>query len=356
MTRLESILAKNKLVKEDLHFLLSLRDPFEINTLFTKAYEVKKEHVGLVVYYRGLIELSNICCKDCYYCGIRKSNSSVERYTASKEEIISACRWAFDQGYGSVVLQSGENTSPSFINFISGLLTEIKRISDNKLGITLSLGEQSRDVYKTWRDCGAHRYLLRIETSNPDLYKTLHPSDHSFQKRLDCLKFLRELNYQVGTGVMIGLPGQTIDDLVNDILFYEKMDIDMIGMGPYIPHQQTPLSQKSAEINTDDNFMSALKMIACTRIYLKDINIAAATALQAITHDGREQGIKAGANIIMPNLTDLNYRRGYQLYDNKPCMDENASMCRECLSRRIGGMGEEIGYYRWGDSPHALKR
>jgi len=347
---LEKILNKNKLNPEDLHFLLSLQNEKDIQHLFRYAYQIKKKERGQIVYFRGLIELSNICSKDCYYCGIRKSNRKVRRYTISKEEVITSCQWAYEQGYGSIVLQAGENSAPAYIDFIAELLKEITSLSDTKLGITISLGEQTKEIYRLWKEAGAHRYLLRIETANPDLYQTLHPADHSFTKRINCLKYLRELNYQVGTGVMIGLPGQSINDLVNDILFFEKMDVDMIGMGPYIPHVNTPLPGSSSDKQAVANsFILALKMIACVRIYLKNINIAATTALQAIEYDGREQGLLAGANIIMPNITNIDYREGYQLYDNKPGMNENASKYNRGLRDRIASIGEEVGYNQRGD-------
>lgn len=350
---LDEILNKNKLTDRDLNFLLSLQNEQDIQQLFKHAYQVKKKERGQVVYYRGLVELSNICSKDCYYCGIRKSNKKVKRYSIDREEVIASCKWAYEQGYGSVVLQAGENSSPAFVDFIAGLLEEITSLSSGRLGITISLGEQSKEVYRLWKEAGAHRYLLRIETSNLDLYRNLHPKDHSFSDRIRCLKYLRELNYKVGTGIMIGLPGQSIDDLVDDILFFERIKIDMVGMGPYIPHADTPLPEKINPENSgktvQNSFLLALKMIACVRIYFKNINIAATTALQAIEEDGREQGLLAGANIIMPNITSTDYRQGYQLYNDKPGIDENSNQYNQGLSARIAAIGEKIGYNQRGD-------
>jgi biotin synthase len=188
------------------------------------------------------------------------------------------------------------------------------------------------------------------------LYKSLHPQDHDFNERYKCLQDLKESGYQVGTGVMFGFPGQKLEDLVDDIMFFKEKDIDMIGMGPYIPHPDTPLAEKVEGYNKEKQLQLALKMIALTRLYLKDVNIASTTALQALKHDGREYGLKAGANIIMPNITHTKYRESYKLYDGKPCLDENATMCKACLAGRIGGIGEEIGYNEWGDSPHFKKR
>ncbi len=346
-----------QLTAADLYELLSLQQKDDIHHLFSQAYLVKKEEIGQVVFLRGLVELSNICGKDCYYCGIRKSNHKVKRYTLTPKEVISSCKLAYEQGYGSVVLQAGENSSQAFIDYATELIREIKNLSNNKLGITLSFGEQNQEVYRQWKEAGAHRYLLRVETSNPNLYETLHPGDHSFSKRLNCLRYLRELNYQVGTGVMIGLPGQSVKDLVKDILFFREMDIDMVGMGPYIPQADTPLANADFdEQKIENSFMLTLKMIACARIYLRDINIAATTALQAINSHGRERGLLAGANIIMPNITASNYRKDYQLYNNKPDMNEKSSQYMEQLIERISSIGETIAFNQWGDSPYYLRR
>ncbi|MBF0484730.1 MAG: [FeFe] hydrogenase H-cluster radical SAM maturase HydE [Candidatus Omnitrophica bacterium] len=334
--------------KQDLINWLNEKDPAKIQELYRSAYAMKVKHVGKVVYFRGIIELSNICTKNCYYCGIRKGNENIERFQMTDEEVLESAKQAFDMGYGSIVLQSGERSDPKFVDWIEGLILKIKAMSNGKLGLTLSLGEQSKDTYQRWFKAGAHRYLLRIETSSPDLYKKLHPEDHSFEGRINCLKILRELGYQVGTGVMIGLPYQTVEHLAEDIIFFKSMDVDMIGMGPYIAHHDTPLAKEIS--NRLDNFELGLKMIALTRLYLEDVNIASTTALQAIKSDGREQGLLAGANIIMPNITHTKYRRFYQLYDDKPCLDENAEVCRGCLEKRISAIGEKIGYGKWGDS------
>lgn len=274
----------------------------------------------------------------------------------NKDEVISSALWSYEQGYGSVVIQSGEREDAAFADIIDELLGEIKAKSNGELGITLSLGEQSPEVYRRWFESGAHRYLIRIETSSPSLYKKLHPEDHSWQKRIDCIHSLKEIGYQVGTGVMIGLPHQTIEDLADDILFFYDEDIDMLGMGPFIPHAETPFAKYIESYNPEAALEQALKMIAVCRIALKDVNIASTTALQALNPTGREMGLLAGANIIMPNITDTKYRENYQLYDGKPCMDENASMCRGCLEKRIQSIGETIGYNKWGDSKHFSSR
>jgi biotin synthase len=346
----------NNLNKETMLYLLQSDNPEDYQQLMAAAYEMKNQQVGPKAYYRGIIEFSNICAKDCYYCGIRKSNQQVERFAMNIQEILECAELAWKMNYGSIVLQSGERTDEEFVTFVETAIKEIKQMSNNELGITISLGEQSEETYRRWFEAGAHRYLIRIETSNDALYKTLHPQDHDFGERYDCLKRLRRVGYQVGTGVMIGLPGQTMQDLVDDIIFFQEQDIDMIGMGPYIVHQATPLAEKVKDFDKKRQLRLGLKMIALTRLYLKDVNIASTTALQALHHEGREFGLQAGANIIMPNITHTKYREGYKLYDNKPCTDENATMCRACLEGRIGKIGEEIGYNQWGDSPHFSKR
>ncbi len=323
-------------------------DEKKLAELFREARAATIKYTGDKVYFRGLIEASNVCVKDCYYCGIRKSNINLTRFSMTEEEILYCARLANEMNYASIVLQSGERQDKEYIQFVEDILLKIKKIGN--LGITLSLGEQTFETYQRWFAAGAHRYLLRIETSSPDLYKKLHPSDHLFKTRLDCLRTLKQIGYQVGTGVMMGLPNQTLEDLADDILFFEKEDIAMIGMGPYIPHQDTPLAKP--DYNAKEHFRLGLVMIALTRLHLKDVNIAAATALQTLDASGREKGILAGANVIMPNITPTQYRKSYRLYDNKPCLDENAKQCMACLDKRILWTGAKIGYGEWGDSKH----
>lgn len=361
---LEQILEKENLTKEDLVYLMKLTKQEDLNKLYEKAYSIKEKYVGKKAYYRGLIEFSNKCIKNCYYCGIRLENESVERFDMTKDEIIKMAKWAYENNYGSVTLQSGERQDKKFEEFVKDVIFDIKKLSDDKLGLTLCLGEQTEEVYKEWFKAGGHRYLLRIETTNEKLYKIMHPDNdiHSFQKRVDCLKTLKKIGYQVGTGVMIGLPGQTEEDLVNDILFFEKMDIDMIGMGPYVVHKDTPMGIEviNDNLNTEEEkykrFLLGLKMIAVTRLYLKDVNIAATTALQALNPLGRELGLKAGANILMPIITIEEHREKYQLYDNKPCIDDNAEECKVCLTGRVSSVGDIVGYGEWGDSPHFKRK
>ena len=356
---MESIIEKalqqpGALTRNEIAELLSLEDTKE---LFTTAYEVKCRYIGKRVSLRGLIEMGNLCAKDCYYCGIRKSNSHVKRYRLAEDDVIRMAKWCFEHDYGSVVLQSGEIESEANTMSIERILHGIREFGGDAFGVTLCLGEQTEEVFRRWREAGAHRYLLRIESSVPSLYAKIHPSDHLYARRVECLKILKRLGYQTGSGVMTGLPGQTLDDLAHDIEFYKKMDLDMIGMGPYLPHAETPLGENIAMTPEYAQRQSqlGLKMIAVTRLYLHDVNIAATTALQALDDRGRELGIQAGANVIMPNVTDVEYRRSYQLYPNKPCMDENAAKCRNCLNWRILSIGEKIIWGERGDSPHYFK-
>ncbi|MBL7904824.1 MAG: [FeFe] hydrogenase H-cluster radical SAM maturase HydE [Bacteroidales bacterium] len=354
MSDIGVLLQQETFSREEIVRLLSAGTE-EKGQLYNKAAEVKAQNVGNVVYFRGLIEFSNICTKDCYYCGIRKSNHEAKRYNLSDEEILNAARFAFESNYGSVVLQGGELSGPAFAKRITNLVKGIKQLSGDKLGITLSVGEQTPEVYRQWFEAGAHRYLLRIESSDRDLYYRIHPKDesHRFEQRLQALYDLKDAGYQLGTGVMIGLPFQTIEHLADDLLFMKALDIDMCGMGPYIEHADTPLWQyRGLLMPLEERFNLALKMIAVLRIMMKNINIASATALQAIDPIGREKALKIGANIIMPNITPGAYRNDYKLYENKPCTDEEAADCKNCLEARIHMSGNRIGYNEWGDSLH----
>ena len=333
--------------------LLGCENPEE---LFEAAYRLKCRIIGKVVSLRGIVEMGNVCAKNCFYCGIRRGNSKVSRYRLGEDDVVRMARWCFGQNYGSVVLQSGEIESEEHTAFIERILKRIRDFGGDAFGIALSLGEQTEETYRRWREAGAHRYLLRIESSVPELYAKLHPADHSHARRAECLRVLKRLGYQTGSGVMCGLPGQTLDDLAHDIEFYHEMDLDMIGMGPYLPHPDTPLGKDIAFTPeyAAKQLELGLRMIAVTRLYLHDVNIAATTALQALDDRGREKGILAGANVMMPNVTDTEYRKNYQLYENKPCLDENSEQCRNCLNWRVLSIGEKIAWGQRGDSPHYL--
>jgi len=351
---IQTILAKEYLSKPDLVQLLTANEE-EGKLIFAKAASIKNEFVGKKVYYRGLIEFSNICDKNCLYCGIRAGNKSTTRYQVQESEVIEAASYAWKNRYGSLVIQSGERSDAEFVDRIENLVNQIKTLSSGELGITLSMGEQTEETYRRWFEAGAHRYLLRIEVSNPILYGNYHPRNkkHDYQTRLDCLHLLRNIGYQVGSGVMIGLPFQTPEDLADDLIFFRENDIDMVGMGPYIEHENTPMYRyKDQLLPRLERFNLSLRMVAILRIMMKDINIAATTAMQAIDPLGREKAIKVGANIIMPNLTPTKYRQDYLLYEDKPCVDEDAEECRRCLEARIHLAGGEVGYGEWGDSRH----
>lgn len=361
--QIADIISKNDYTKDELIQLLSVSEKVEMDLLKSSAYEVMKKYVGERVYLRGLIEFSNYCVNDCFYCGIRKSNRELPRFILSKKEIIESALWCAEKGYGSVVLQSGERHDDAFVSFVEECVRDIKEatISDvlpNGLGITLCVGELSYEQYKRLYDAGAHRYLLRIETTNQELFKKFHPETQSFENRVECLHMLKDIGYYVGTGVMIGLPDQTLEDLANDLIFFKELDIDMIGMGPYLMHLSTPMKEHKDYFfdNQKNIYKLALKMIAVVRLYLKDVNIASTTALQAMYPWGREEGLLFGANIIMPNLTPMDARKNYQLYNGKPCLDEFQGDCFKCITSRIESTGRTVALNEWGDSLHYIAR
>lgn len=346
---------------EDRVALLGATSPEDIETVRRAAHDCLVETCGPNVYYRGLIEFSNACASDCLYCGIRRSNRRVRRYALSEEEIVAAARWCAEQGYGSVVLQSGERRDEAFVASVVDTVRRIKRETrggalPDGLGITLCVGEQTRETYRRFFDAGAHRYLLRIETSNPDLFARIHPPQQSFARRLNALRLLRETGFQVGTGVMIGLPGQTLADLAADVAFFVREDVDMIGMGPFVPHEATPLGGLRDGPDEAERMRLSLLMIAVTRLSVPDLNIAATTALQALDPTGREKGLRFGANVMMPLLTPVAVRPDYLLYPGKPCLDESAARCRACLEARVKAAGRRIACNAWGDSLHAARR
>lgn len=353
-TLLEKIRSGAEVGKEELETLLSLESEQDLKDLYETAYRIKCRHIGKRVSFRGLIEYSNICSKNCYYCGIRKGNTHAERYKMSPEQVYSAARFAWKASYGSVVLQSGERSDKTFIEEIETLVRGIKELSNGELGITLSCGEQTEETYARWKEAGAHRYLLRIEASDPEFYTKLHPADHHYHKRLECLKTLKSLGYQNGSGVMFGLPGQTLEHMVKDLLFFKDMDLDMIGMGPYVVHTETPLAASFPDfaLHKGELLTLSLKMIACARIFLKDVNIASTTALQSLHPAGREMGLLAGANVIMPNCTPPCCKEAYDLYEGKTGSEKTPEETMEELKKTVENIGEEVICNAWGDSPH----
>lgn len=332
--------------------LLSLVGAQERAILRNAAREMKRHYFGRMVAIRGIVEIGNVCSKDCYYCGIRKSNCSVKRYRLSVGDVERMVAGCAALGYKSAVLQGGEIESEANTEFIENVLAAIAKYD---LGVTLSLGEQRKDVLRRWKDAGALRYLLRIETSDPDLYSSIHPPECSWQRRVQCLHDLRECGYLVGTGTMSSLPRQTAGNLARDIVFFGDVDADMIGMGPYIAHHETPLA-KYDEVACTVKLERALDMISVTRLYLHDVNIASTTALEALAPDGRERGVLAGANVVMPNATDVETRPSYQLYPGKPGLDEASSEANSRLCASMERIGEEIDFLTRGDSPKAKRR
>lgn len=328
---------------------LNEKDPVKVQNYLDQAYRVKVENIGSKVFLRGLIELSNICIKNCYYCGIRHDNTKVERYELTDEQVLEAAEFAWKARYGSLVLQAGERSSISYTRRVTNLVRKIKEMSHGELGITLSLGEQPKEVYQEWFDVGAHRYLLRIESSNPDLYHKIHPCNslHSYERRVQAIMDLMDIGYQTGTGVMIGLPYQSVEMLAEDLLFMKRIGIHMVGMGPYLKHSDTPLGKLVDHNQTLD---LTLKMVATLRMMMPRINIAATTAMQVIDPFGREKAIRSGANIIMPNMTISEVRANYQIYENKPGIKDDAEITRSRLVSNLEEMGIEIGWSQWGDS------
>lgn len=338
--------------KKEIISLLNLEGK-EKELLFSKSANCKRKSIGNKVYLRGLIEYSNTCAKNCLYCGIRCGNKKVNRYTLSDEEVIAAANFAYENNYGSIAIQSGELSGKAFEKKIESLLIKIHQATNASLGITLSCGEQSIETYQRWKDAGAHRYLLRIESSNKELYYKIHPKDekHNFDNRLECLHRLKNLGYQTGTGVMIGLPFQSIEHLADDLLFMKDLDIDMCGMGPFLEHQETPLYKyKSGLLPLQERYDLSLKMIAVLRLLMKDINIASATALQTINPLGRENAINVGANVIMPNITPGKYREDYFLYQNKPGVKQNVNDFVKNIESNLSIFNHTIEFGEQGNS------
>lgn len=303
--------------------------------LFQAADRVRRKFVGDGVYLRALIEFSNYCKNNCLYCGIRAGNVQVQRYRLSPAQIITTAKQAVSYGYKTIVLQSGED-----LWFGSDKLCDIiSQIKKFDVAITLSIGEKTREEYAAYRKAGADRYLLRIETTDKTLYEKLDPN-MSWDNRVRCLHDLKELGYEVGSGSLVGLPGQTVESLADDLLFFKQLPVDMAGIGPFIPHPQTPL----ADEKPDGHFELALKMMAVMRLLLPDINIPATTAMETLHPQGRLLALQAGANVVMPNTTDTEYRPLYELYPGKICLGDSAGKCRGCVEAKINSIGRHVAH------------
>lgn len=291
-----------------------LSDTFPFKTLAAAADGVRQRTKGNSVNIRGLIEISNICARDCFYCGIRRSNTYAQRYKLDKKYILDTVEQAAAAGFKTIVMQSGESDGFS----TDDLCEIITRISALDMAVTLSLGEKDFDTYRAFKAAGADRYLLRIETTDPQIYKTLHP-DMALQNRIDCLKNLKTLGFELGTGILVGLPKQTLASIAKDILFFKDIAADMIGLGPFLPCQNTPLEHEKG-----GSLPLALRALAITRLVLPAANIPATTAMEALEADGRLQALACGANVIMPNITGQN-SNFYKLYPDKPINTQNIS-------------------------------
>ena len=339
-----------RLTHEEIVGWLRESDPAALEQLFARADSVRRAHVGDDIHLRGLIEISSFCVRQCHYCGLRMARS-MPRYRMSREEILTGARSAVELGFGTVVLQAGEDYGIEAA-WLAEILRTIK--IETPLAITLSLGERHSGELRLWREAGADRYLLRFETSDPALYATIHPQrGAALIDRIALLRELRDLGYEIGSGVMVGIPGQTYEMLARDIELFESLDLDMIGIGPFLAHPDTPLGAPGVPTagpgpKSIDQVPSSegmvLKAVALTRLVCPEANLPSTTALATInTLDGREHGLESGANVFMPVLTPAPYRRMYQIYPGKACLDEDALQCNHCLRDRIERLGRSVG-------------
>jgi len=331
----------DKILRMDRHELLNLiKNPPD--NLFEEARKVRDAHYGKKIFVRGLIEFTNYCKNDCFYCGIRRSNKNAQRYRLTKEEILSCCETGYRLGFHTFVLQGGED--PYYNDdLMCEIIYEIKsRYPD--CAVTISFGEKSRDTYKRYKEAGADRYLLRHETANPAHYGMLHPKELSLKNRKKCLYDLKELGFQVGAGFMVGSPYQTDEHIVDDLLFLKELNPHMVGIGPFIPHKDTPFRDFP-----EGTLQKTLTLLAIIRIMLPKVLLPSTTALGTIHPKGREMGFQAGANVVMPNLSPVGVRKAYSLYDGKICTGEEAAECAACLKRRIESSGHVMDFSR-GDS------
>ncbi|MFA6357729.1 MAG: [FeFe] hydrogenase H-cluster radical SAM maturase HydE [Candidatus Omnitrophota bacterium] len=325
---------------KDLEQILSLENQQDLDILFNFADSVREEFCGDGILLRGLLEFSNFCDRQCFYCGLNKSNHKLTRYRMGQEELFQSVEYLVSRNIKTIVLQSGEDRALDVDRFAT-LITQIKSRFD--LAITLCVGERCFDDYKLWYQAGADRYLLKIETADKDLYASMHPG-MNFLQRLQCLDVLRKLGYQVGSGIIIGLPGQSLKTIAQDIIFFKQRDFDMIGIGPFIPHADSPFCKEQK-----GDFLLTLKTIALTRIVAKNAHIPATTALGSLDKDYRMEGLKSGANVLMPNFTPQPYRKLYEIYPGKKCVDEPVGNCNFCMDEMAKSLGRFIDYSQ-GDS------
>lgn len=332
----ERFIENTDFTEEEFRTLIGcFEDPETAEMLTREAVRIRKQHYGDKVYTRGLIEFTNYCRNDCYYCGIRRGNLHARRYRLTKEEILECCAQGYELGFRTFVLQGGEDrwfTDERMADIIRAI-----RASYPECAITLSIGERSYESYRLLKEAGADRYLLRHETADEEHYGKLHPSEMSLAVRKLCLHDLKLLGYQVGAGFMVGSPGQTAGCLAKDLLFLKELQPHMVGIGPFIPHHDTRFAQEKA-----GSVELTLFLLSVIRILLPKVLLPATTALGTLDPQGREKGLQAGANVVMPNLSPLKNRKQYDLYDNKICTGEEAAECRECLARRVARAGYHL--------------
>lgn len=326
---------EKQLTKEEWIYLIENRDEKTAEYLFELARTIQKQQFGNKIYTRGLIEFTNYCKNNCLYCGIRRDNSKADRYRLTLEEILDCCKSGYELGFRTFVLQGGEDgyyTDERLVEIISTIKKEYPDCA-----ITMSVGERSYDSYLKMFKAGADRYLLRHETADEVHYGMLHPVELSAQNRKECLYNLKKIGYQTGTGFMVGSPGQTSEHLAEDMIFIRELNPHMVGIGPFVPHHETPFAEEAG-----GTVELTLYMLGLLRVMLPQVLLPATTALGTIDSKGREKGILAGANVVMPNLSPTNVRKKYELYDNKICTGDEAAECRQCLNRRMESIGYEL--------------
>lgn len=339
---IERLERNHVLTRSELIALIDGQCPETEVNLFARARAIRQREYGTDVYIRGLIEFTSYCKNDCYYCGLRRSNTKAQRYRLTEDEILNCCATGWKLGFRTFVLQGGED--PAFSpEDIAGIVRHIKTKFPD-CAVTLSCGEHSREAYRLWRQAGADRYLLRHETAGEAHYRKLHPPSLSLANRKQCLWNLKELGYQVGAGFMVGSPWQTAENLADDLLFLHDLQPDMIGIGPFLPHHETPFAQKPPGTSSQTVYL-----LAILRLMFPAVLLPATTALGTIDPQGREKGMLAGANVVMPNLSPAAVRKKYLLYDNKACTGEEAAECLACLNRRMQTVGYHLTVSR-GDS------
>ena len=332
---IDKLFENQGLEKEEYETLISNRNESDSQYLFSLSRKLREQYYGKSVYIRGLIEFTNYCKNDCYYCGIRRSNKNAVRYRLDKEDILACCKEGYALGFRTFVLQGGEDSYFTDDRMCT-IISEMKSAYPD-CAITLSIGEKSRQSYQAYFDAGADRYLLRHETADCEHYSKLHPPELSSENRKRCLYDLKEIGYQVGTGFMVGSPFQTNENLAQDMMFLKELRPSMVGIGPFISHKDTPYADKPS-----GTLELTLFMLGLIRLTLPYALIPSTTALGTIAPNGRELGLKAGANVIMPNLSPVDVRKKYMLYDNKICTGEESAQCVQCLKNRVSSTGYEI--------------